>query len=156
MSSSSDIQLLLLDVDGVLTDGGLYYFEDHGFALRFHVRDGLGIRRAVDAGLVVGVISGRTSPQVRRRAEELLMEEIHLGVQEKLPILEEILARRSLDASEVCYVGDDVVDIPVLQAVGFAVAVADAHGEVRREADFVTRRAGGYGAVREVIDLILG
>ncbi len=155
-SPAREIRLLLLDVDGVLTDGGLYYFAAQGLALRFHVRDGFGLRRAVAAGLIVGVISGRDSAQVRRRVEELGLQEIHLGVRDKQAVVEEILARRNLPASAACFIGDDVVDLPAMAAVGFPVAVADAENEVRQAAQLVTRRSGGHGAVREVIDLLLG
>ncbi|MDQ7007976.1 MAG: HAD hydrolase family protein [Acidobacteriota bacterium] len=151
----SRIRLLLLDVDGVLTDGGLYYFAGQGFALRFHVRDGLGLRRAVAAGIVGGLVSGRSSPQVRRRAEELGLEEIHLGVEDKGAVVREILQRRKISSEEACFIGDDLVDLPAMALVGLPVAVADAVTEVRRAARLVTRAAGGQGAVREVIDRLL-
>ncbi|HHN74203.1 MAG TPA: 3-deoxy-D-manno-octulosonate 8-phosphate phosphatase [Acidobacteria bacterium] len=151
----SRIRLLLVDVDGVLTDGGLYYFAEQDFALRFHVRDGLGLRRAVEAGIIGGVVSGRSSPQVRRRAEELGLEEIHLAVRDKGAVVREILERREIAGEQACFIGDDVVDLPAMALVGLPVAVADAVTEVRRAARLVTRASGGQGAVREVIDLLL-
>lgn len=149
------IRLLLIDVDGVLTDGGLYYFGEEGFALRFHVRDGLGLRRAVARGLIVGLVSGRTSPQVRRRGEELGLQEIHLDVSDKAAVVREILERREIEPAAACFVGDDVVDLGAMELVGLPVSVADAVAPVKAAARLVTRAAGGQGAVREIIDLLL-
>jgi 3-deoxy-D-manno-octulosonate 8-phosphate phosphatase (KDO 8-P phosphatase) len=155
MSRAASVRLLLSDVDGVLTGGGLLYLEGGGEAKRFDVKDGLGLVRARRAGLVTGLISGRSSSLVERRAQELELEEVHLGVENKCGRLDEILSRRSLRDSEVCFVGDDLNDLEVLERVGLPAAPADAVAEVRRAALFVTRRAGGRGALREVIDLIL-
>ncbi len=158
VAQAARIRLLLMDVDGTLTDGGLYYLPDGGvmnFALRFHVRDGLGLQRARQAGLLVGIISGRSSPQVRRRAEELGLDEIHLGVADKRAALEQILAQRGLSAGETCYIGDDVVDLPAMKLAGLSIAVADAHPDVRAAASWVTTLPGGAGAVREAVDAIL-
>jgi 3-deoxy-D-manno-octulosonate 8-phosphate phosphatase (KDO 8-P phosphatase) len=148
------VTLLLLDVDGVLTDGGLYYLEGGGYAVRFDIKDGLGIARAVRDGLVVGVVSGRATPQARRRAEELGIQEIHLGVRDKASVLSEILTRRSIEPGEACFVGDDLIDLPAMELVGLPVAVADAVSEVRDAAAWVTSRPGGRGAVREVLDML--
>lgn len=148
------IRILLADVDGVLTDGGLYYF-DGGLAVRFDVRDGLGLALARQMGIVVGIISGRNVPAVRRRAEELHLDEIHLGVSEKSTCVEEILQRRGLASSDLAYIGDDLIDLPAMALAGFPVAVADAISEVRTAAAWVTTRPGGHGAVRETIDLLL-
>ena len=149
------IHMLLIDVDGVLTDGGLYYFDEEGFALRFHVRDGLGLRQAVASGLIVGLVSGRTSPQFRRRGEELGLQEIHLGVRHKAGVVREILERRKIEPAAVCFMGDDVVDLEAMEVAGLPVAVADAMPRVMAAARLVTRAAGGQGAVREIIDLLL-
>lgn len=149
------VSLILMDVDGVLTDGTITYVGAEGEARSFDVRDGAGLRLARYAGLVTGVISGRSSPAVERRASELEMEEIHLRIRDKLAVYRSILKRRKLQDSQVCYIGDDLVDIPVLARAGLPVAVADAHIEVRRRAAFVTEASGGRGAVREVVDSIL-
>jgi 3-deoxy-D-manno-octulosonate 8-phosphate phosphatase (KDO 8-P phosphatase) len=152
---AAGIEVLLLDVDGVLTDGGLYYFEDGRFAVRFDIRDGLGIARAVREGLVVGVVSGRPTPQARARAEELGIAEIHLGVRDKAEIVRDILRRRSVDPAAACFVGDDLIDLPAMRIVGLPVAVADAAPPVREAAAWVTSGSGGRGAVREVVELLL-
>ncbi|UCF67350.1 MAG: HAD hydrolase family protein [Acidobacteriota bacterium] len=149
------IELLLLDVDGVLTDGGLYYFSDDGFAVRFDIRDGLGLARAREDGLLVGLVSGRETPQVRRRARELGINEVHLGIENKAAVLGEMVARRGIALSKVCFVGDDLIDLPAMELVGLPVAVADAAAEVRAAALYVTQHRGGRGAVREIVDLIL-
>jgi len=149
------VRLLLLDVDGVLTDGGLWYLAEGPAAVRFHVRDGYGLVLARRAGLLVGLVSGRDLPQVRRRAEELGLDEIHLGVREKGPVVEEILARRGLVPEDACFVGDDLLDLPALARVGLPVAVADAAPQVREAAAWVTTLPGGHGAVREVVDRLL-
>jgi len=152
---AATIQAIFLDVDGTLTDGGIYFFEDGRQALRFHVRDGMGLVAARRAGLVVGIVSGRDVPAARRRAEDLKLDEIHLGISDKKAAVEEILARRGLAWEQVCFIGDDVMDLPPMTAAGLGVAVADAHPEVQAGADWVARRGGGRGAVREIIDLIL-
>lgn len=149
------VALLLMDVDGVLTDGRLG-LGDHGRETRFwHVRDGSGIVLARRAGLRVGFLSGRGDAGVRRRARELGVEEVHLQARDKGAVYDEIRDRLGLADREVCYVGDDLVDLPVLRRVGLPVAVADAHPEVRRRVPFVTSAPGGAGAVREVIDAVL-
>jgi YrbI family 3-deoxy-D-manno-octulosonate 8-phosphate phosphatase len=155
LARAAAVRALLTDVDGVLTDGGLIYLEGGGEAKRFDVRDGLGLVRARRAGLLTGVITGRPSTVVERRARELGMGEIHVNVADKGAVLEEILERRGLSAAEVCYVGDDLNDLEVLRRVGFPAVPADAAAEVRRVARLVTRRPGGAGAVREVVDLLL-
>lgn len=152
---AAGIEVLLLDVDGVLTDGGLYYFEDGRFAVRFDIRDGLGIARAVREGLVVGLVSGRPTPQARTRAEELGIAEIHLGVNDKAETVRDILRRRSIDPVAACFVGDDLIDLPAMRLVGLPVAVADAAPPVREAAVWVTSGSGGRGAVREVVNLLL-
>jgi 3-deoxy-D-manno-octulosonate 8-phosphate phosphatase (KDO 8-P phosphatase) len=151
------VRLLLLDVDGVLTDGGLYYFEDGRFAVRFHARDGHGLSMARRSGMLLGLVSGRLTPQARHRAEQLGFEEIHLNVPsgDKGRVVDEIMARRQLTAGQVCFVGDDTVDVAAMERVGLPVAVADAAAEVVAAAAYVTKRLGGHGAVREVVDLLL-
>jgi len=149
------VELILLDVDGVLTDGGLYYVGDGRRAVRFDVRDGLGIVRARNAGLRIGLLSSRDETAVRQRATELKIDDLLLGVADKRAAYERLLARLGLAPSAVCYMGDDLVDLPVLEAVGFPVTVPEAPQAVLERALYVTRNAGGRGAVREVIDLVL-
>jgi len=149
------VSLVLMDVDGVMTDGGILFIDGGSEGRIFDAKDGVGIWLLRRAGLLTGVISGRTSPAVRRRARELGMHEVHLKVEDKLEAYEEILRRRGLRDEDACYIGDDVVDLPVLRRAGLAVAPADAHPLARREADLVTRASGGRGAIREVADLIL-
>jgi 3-deoxy-D-manno-octulosonate 8-phosphate phosphatase (KDO 8-P phosphatase) len=149
-------ELLMLDVDGVLTDGGLYYFGEGGVSLRFSVRDGLGLKLAQRAGVVIAWISGRDEPAVRHRASDLGVEELHLGVRDKGTVVEGLLDRLAVRADRAAFVGDDLIDLPAMERVGLPIAVADAADEVRSSALYVTKRPGGHGAVREVIDLLLG
>jgi 3-deoxy-D-manno-octulosonate 8-phosphate phosphatase (KDO 8-P phosphatase) len=149
------LRLLILDVDGVLTDGRII-IDDAGLETKnFDVRDGHGIKMLLRSGIAVVLLSGRNSTVVVHRARELGIEEVHQGVWRKVERLEEILRHRALSASAVAYAGDDIVDIPVLKRVGFAVAVADACEEVKAMADYITLRRGGRGAVRELCELIL-
>ncbi len=149
------VTMVLMDVDGVLTDGRITYYGERGEAKSFHVRDGAGVRLAHMAGLRTGVISGRGGVATLRRAEELKMDEIHLRVKDKLARYESIKNRRGLEDDQICFIGDDVLDLPLLARAGMPVAVADAHPEVLRRVRLVTRTRGGRGAVREVIDQIL-
>jgi 3-deoxy-D-manno-octulosonate 8-phosphate phosphatase (KDO 8-P phosphatase) len=153
------IRVLLMDVDGVLTDGHVYLQDfPGGVALElkaFHSQDGAGLKLARMAGLRTGVISGRRSTAMRRRAQENGIEFIYQGRDEKIPAYEEILERAQAVDAEVAYVGDDLPDLSVLRRVGLAVAVANAVPEVKSSAHLVTRRPGGSAAVREVIEFIL-
>jgi len=149
------IALLLTDVDGVLTDGRIYLTPGGGELKGFDTRDGAGLRLAQRCGIATGIISGREGAAVRRRAAELQMDEVHLRARNKLAVYEEILQRRGLSDEQVCYIGDDLLDLPILGRAGLPVVVADAHEELTRRAPFVTRAPGGHGAVREVIDAIL-
>jgi 3-deoxy-D-manno-octulosonate 8-phosphate phosphatase (KDO 8-P phosphatase) len=147
--------LLVLDVDGVLTDGRLY-FGPRGEALKaFNVRDGFGLVQLKRAGVEVAVISGRRSGAVSARCRELGVRHVHQGVSDKLAVLKRLCARLQLAPRDCACVGDDLPDIPLMRAVALGFAVADAHPQVRRAADVVTRRAGGRGAVREVCDRLL-
>lgn len=150
------VRLLLLDVDGVLTDGRLYFGRDGAAHKAFHVRDGLGIALLHRAGIETGIISGRDDAYVRERADELGMTIIRIGEPSKGHVLEEVLRERHLPREVVAYVGDDVNDVPALTRVGIPIAVADAHPDVFPCVRFVTRARGGRGAVREVADAILG
>jgi 3-deoxy-D-manno-octulosonate 8-phosphate phosphatase (KDO 8-P phosphatase) len=149
------INLLVLDVDGVLTDGRIVYGPRGTEIKRFHVRDGQGVQYWLRAGHAAAILSGRTSPITVRRAKEMGIEAVYEGAKFKLPALEKILADFKAKAECVCCIGDDLPDLPVLARVGFAVAVADAADEVKRVAHYVTKHRGGRGAVREVIELIL-
>jgi 3-deoxy-D-manno-octulosonate 8-phosphate phosphatase (KDO 8-P phosphatase) len=149
------IRLLVLDVDGVLTDGRLY-FGPRGEALKvFDVRDGYGLTALRSAGVEVAVISGRRSAAVSARCRELGVRHVHQGVADKLAVFGRLCARLQLAPAACAFVGDDLPDLPLMNAVALPCAVADAHPAVRRAAAVVTRRGGGRGAVREVCDLLL-
>jgi 3-deoxy-D-manno-octulosonate 8-phosphate phosphatase (KDO 8-P phosphatase) len=149
------IELLALDVDGVLTDGGIAYSGEGVEWKQFHVRDGSGIKLWQQAGKQVAVISGRTSPVVAVRAAELGVAPVIQGAADKLAAFRQVLTDAGLTAEQACFIGDDVPDLPVLAHCGLAVAVADACAETRAAAHYVTRTPGGRGAVREAIELIL-
>ncbi len=149
------IKLLLLDVDGVLTDGRLYYTSRGEEIKVFNVRDGLGIKLAQRAGIRVGVISGRKSKALINRLRELKVDEVHLGYNQKLPILEDMMKRLSISFEEIAFLGDDYVDLPVLRRVGFPMAVLDAPEEIKKHALYITKSRGGHGAVRDAIEFIL-
>lgn len=149
------LKLLLLDVDGVLTDGKIT-IDDNGIESKsFNVRDGHGIKLLQRGGVKVGIITGRRSEVVKFRAAELGITILHQGIKNKIEAYEEILAQEGFQDSEVAYVGDDVVDLPVMRKVGFSVAVADASEDLFSYADYVSKHNGGSGAVREVVELIL-
>ncbi|MCI0460265.1 MAG: HAD hydrolase family protein [Gemmataceae bacterium] len=149
------IDLLILDVDGVLTAGDISY-GDVGLELKaFHVRDGSGLKIWRFVGRRAAIISGRNSSMVERRAQELGIDLVIQGATDKLPALQQLLAQTALRPSQVGFIGDDLPDLPILGQVGLAVAVADACPEVLAQAHYVTQAAGGRGAVRETIELIL-
>ncbi len=149
------IELLIVDVDGVLTDGGIVYGTGGLEVKRFHVRDGFGLRSWQRLGKRAGLITGRSSPLVELRAREVGIELVCQGAVDKWPEYRRLLDATGLSAEAVCYVGDDLPDLPPLRSSGLAVAVADACPEVRAEAHYITRTPGGCGAVREVIELVL-
>ena len=149
------IRLLVLDVDGVLTDGRLRYGPDGEREKVFHVRDGYGIRALAAAGVTIAVISGRNSAAVAQRCAELGIRELQQGVDDKARALATLLARLDIAARECACVGDDMPDVPMFKSAGLAIAVADAHAEARRAAHRRTRLGGGAGAVREVCDWLL-
>ncbi len=149
------IKLLLLDVDGVMTDGRII-LDNQGNELKaFHVRDGHGIKLAQKAGIIVGIITGRSSEVVNVRARELGITEVHQGAHEKETTYETIISKYGIKDDEAAFIGDDIVDVPVLQRVGLAATVADADPSVKPHVHMVTKAAGGRGAVREVISIIL-
>jgi YrbI family 3-deoxy-D-manno-octulosonate 8-phosphate phosphatase len=149
------LRLLVLDVDGVLTDGGIVYSDAGAEIKRFHVRDGSGIKYWCRAGHRCAFLSGRASPVVERRAAELGVGTVRLGAKVKLPVFREILEALQVTAEETIYVGDDLPDLPPMREAGLAVAVAGAVAEVRDAADAATEHSGGDGAVREVVEAVL-
>lgn len=155
LEKAAKIKLLLLDVDGVMTDGSIILDSHQGEAKRFHVRDGHGVKLLKRAGVEVGIISGRDSPVVTRRAKELGIEIVEQGSLIKLEAYQRIRGQTGLKDDEIAYLGDDVIDIPLLRKVGLAAAVADALEEVKKEAHYTTCLSGGKGAVRELAELIL-
>jgi 3-deoxy-D-manno-octulosonate 8-phosphate phosphatase (KDO 8-P phosphatase) len=152
---ASRIKLLLMDCDGVLTDGRLWLMENGEEQKSFNVRDGMGLDLLRRAGLRSGVISGRVSGALERRSQELKIDFLRQGTSDKIRAFSEILLEARVDTGEVAFIGDDINDIPLMQQSELAVAVADAADEARKVAHFVTRAKGGDGAVREVIEIIL-
>jgi 3-deoxy-D-manno-octulosonate 8-phosphate phosphatase (KDO 8-P phosphatase) len=158
-AQAARVKLLLMDVDGVLTNGKLYnvpgpegnMIETKGF----DSQDGIGLQWLHWKGIKTGVISGRLSPATAERARQCKMAYVYQGHIEKIPILNEILADAKLDPAEVAYIGDDLTDVVIMHRVGLAIATANARAEVKREAHYVTQARGGEGAVREVVELIL-
>jgi len=150
-----EIRYLLLDVDGVLTNGMLYVNHYGVEMLGFSVHDGHGIKQLQQVGIGVGFLSGRTSAATAHRAKELAVEEVHFSVLDKLPVYEQIRASHGLTDAQICYVGDDLLDLPVIKRVGLSVAPANAIAEVKSAADWVTFTRGGEGVVREVTDFLL-
>jgi 3-deoxy-D-manno-octulosonate 8-phosphate phosphatase (KDO 8-P phosphatase) len=149
------IELLVLDVDGVLTDGSVIYADDGAELKRFHVRDGSGLKLWRLAGKRAAIVSGRESVAVERRAAELGVSPVVQGRDDKLAAFAEVLAATGLRAEQACAIGDDLPDVPVLRRCGLAVAVADACAQAREAAAFVTAAPGGRGAVREAIEWLL-
>ena len=153
--AAASVKLLVLDVDGVLTDGRLYFSKEGEVLKAFNIQDGLGIKLLQSAGVLVGIITGRTSIATQNRAEELAINFIVQGRADKLPALEEKRLQYGLELSEIGFLGDDLPDIKCIQHVGLGICVADAHSALAQIADWQTEKSGGSGAVREVADLIL-
>ena len=152
---AAKIKLILLDVDGVLTDGGII-IDDRGVeSKRFDVRDGQGITLLIHSGIKVGLLTGRYSEIVRRRAKELGVTIVHQGVRDKAEIYERIRRKIGLKDEQVAYIGDDILDLPVLRRAGLAITVRDGWPGLRIEVDYITETKGGMGAVREVSELLL-
>ncbi len=149
------IELILSDVDGVLTDGGIIYDNEGIETKKFHVRDGLGIRLWQRAGHRFGIITARNSHIVKVRSTELGIDLVRQGSSEKLTTANEVISQLGLTPQQVCYIGDDLTDRPVIRMAGLGATVADASEEVLEEADLVTKLPGGHGAVRELIERIL-
>ncbi len=151
-----DIRLVAFDVDGVFTDGRFYLADDGTETKAFHTQDGYGVRRLLMSGVEVAVISGRKSGAVERRMTELHVPHVVLGCKDKVAAMDELAAKLGLDVSACAYVGDDLPDLPLLEHVGFSIAVANAVPALQERCDYVTSKPGGFGAVREVCDLVIG
>jgi 3-deoxy-D-manno-octulosonate 8-phosphate phosphatase (KDO 8-P phosphatase) len=155
LARAAPIQLLLLDVDGVLTDGSILYSHDGTESKSFNTQDGLGLRLLLEAGVETGVITARTSEAVTRRAQDLKMRYVFQGASNKLTVYKEIVSQSGLKPFEIAYMGDDWLDLVLLVRVGFAAVPANGVMEVQQVAHYVSRKAGGHGAVREVCDFLL-
>jgi 3-deoxy-D-manno-octulosonate 8-phosphate phosphatase (KDO 8-P phosphatase) len=154
-AKASQIELILLDVDGVLTDGGVILHTDGSESKFFHIRDGAGIVWAQKAGIVIGLLSARSSGATAHRAAQLAVRIVEQGIRNKLKTYERLVREADLADVNVAYMGDDLLDLPVLARVGLSAAPADAAAEVRERVDLVTTLGGGRGAVRELIEVIL-
>jgi 3-deoxy-D-manno-octulosonate 8-phosphate phosphatase (KDO 8-P phosphatase) len=151
----AELRLVAFDIDGVFTDGRFYLSDDGIESKAFNTQDGFGIRRLINAGFEVAVISGRQSAATAKRMAELGVKNVILGTGDKSAAFDEMISSLGVEASECAYVGDDIPDLSLLEKVGYSIAVANAVEEVRDFCDYTTKAAGGYGAVREVCDLIL-
>jgi 3-deoxy-D-manno-octulosonate 8-phosphate phosphatase (KDO 8-P phosphatase) len=150
-----DIQLLLLDVDGVLTDGSIIYSDEDSETKVFNVKDGFGLKLVMSAGIKVGLVTGRTSKALHHRCRDLGIRYIYDGVQQKAQLLDKIVLETGVGADNTAFIGDDLPDIPLMRRIGLSIAVADAHEMVRDYSDWITSAPGGRGAVREVCDALL-
>ncbi|MBS9779513.1 MAG: HAD hydrolase family protein [Moraxellaceae bacterium] len=155
LDKATKIKLLALDVDGILSDGKIIYDANGIETKAFYVQDGVGIKALQNNAIQVAIITGRTSPMVAKRAEELGIKHIIQGRDDKGIALQELADSLNLQLAECAYMGDDLPDIKALQIAGLAVTVPNAHNEVKQRADFITKKSGGNGAVREVCDMIL-
>ncbi len=152
---ATNLELLLLDVDGVLTDGGIILYGENGEAKQFNSQDGMGISLVRAAGIKVGIITSRTSIVVSRRAKELNLDELMQGVPNKAEALEILLEKYSTTSEKIAYVGDDIQDLPILNSVGMPISVANAVPAVKESSIFVSNTEGGHGAVREIAEWLL-
>ena len=155
LEKARQIKLVIFDVDGVLTDGSLFLGDDGQEYKAFHSKDGHGMRMLQQSGVEIGILTGRQSNVVKLRMRDLGIDRVLQGHREKLPAFETLRAECGLEPGQIAYVGDDVVDLPVMTRVGLAVAVGDAHHLVKRHAHWVTANPGGRGAAREVCELIM-
>lgn len=150
----SQVKLLALDVDGVLTDGGLYYTETGEELKKFNVKDGLGLKRLMEKGIEVAILSSASSKATLHRAERLGIRYVFIGIEDKLTQLKVLCQELEIELSQVAFMGDDLVDLPVMQAVGCPITVADAMPQNQDVAIYITQRRGGEGAVREVCEIV--
>ena len=148
------IKLLILDVDGVMTDGRIFWLDGHGWTRHFHTKDGYGLKVLMKCGIDVAIISGGDSADVRQRMEFLKIKHVFLGDEDKLKALDKIVEATGLALDEMAFMGDDLFDIPVIEKVGFSATVPHAVEAVKRRANYITETLGGWGAVREVADAI--
>ena len=155
LARAAKTELVIFDVDGVLTDGRLYVTDAGQEIKAFHSRDGHGMKMLQSSGVKIGIITGRTSNIVTHRMNELGIEHVFQGQKDKLPAFDQLISELSLTPEQVAYVGDDVVDLPVMRRVGFAVAVQDAHVMVKKHAHWQTPNCGGRGAARDVCELLM-
>ncbi|MGV8919150.1 MAG: KdsC family phosphatase [Pseudomonas sp.] len=155
LQRGKDIKLAVFDVDGVLTDGRLYFLEDGSEFKSFNTLDGQGIKMLINSGVITAIISGRKSSVVERRAKNLGIQYLYQGREDKLVVLDELLAKLNLSYEQVAYLGDDLPDLPVIRCVGLGMAVANAASFVRQHAHGITQARGGEGAAREFCELIL-
>ncbi len=149
------IKMVLIDVDGVMTDGGLYYTAEGNEMKRFHAHDGYGVVRAREHGLKIGIISGRSTPIVTARAKVLKIDDVYQDRMDKVAAMREVQERYGFRDDEFAFIGDDLFDLPLLRIVGLSAAPCNALPRVRRAVHYVTKQSGGNGAVREVLDVIL-
>ena len=154
-AKASKIQLLICDIDGVFSDGRIYLGNDGEELKAFHTKDGFGIKSLINSGIQVAVITGRNSKIVENRMKSLTVQHIYQGQEDKIVAFNTLKEALSLNNDEIAYIGDDSPDLPVMELVGFAVATNDAHPLVKRIADYKTTMSGGFGAVRELTDLIM-
>ena len=150
-----DIRMVAFDVDGVFTDGRFYLSNDGSETKAFHTQDGFGIRKLLDNGIAVAVISGRNSKAVELRMAELGVVHVVLGCKDKVSAFNDIVASLGISVSQTVYTGDDIPDLPLLQHAGFSIAVANAVAEIRAQCDLTTKAPGGFGAVREICELVI-
>jgi len=155
MTEFADIRLLVMDVDGVMTDGKITYTSDGQELKSFNIKDGLGIKRAQASGIETAIITGRTSPMVERRARELGIAHLVQGRDDKLAALSDLVGQMNLSLDQVAYIGDDLPDLTAIESVRLGACPADAATEVKSKANWVSTRAGGNGCVRELCDLLV-
>lgn len=150
-----NLKLIIMDVDGVLTDGGMYCFEDGSIAEKFNTRDGMGVELWRNAGFKTMLVSGKDLNLIKNRAKRMGIDYILLGKRDKYIAVKEVLGKEGIKLEESAYIGDDINDLPLLRKVGFSASVADGIEDVKKEVDYITKRRGGEGAVREFIDYLL-
>lgn len=154
-TKAQQIKLVILDVDGVLTTGAIYYGHQHDHLRAFHVHDGLGIKLLQKAGIPVAIISAKLSESVKKRLQDLQVDHVYLGYEDKRPAYQELKTKLSLDDGEIAYMGDDLPDLPQLKRVGFSATVPEAPLIILQTVDYITKKSAGLGAVREVCEFIL-
>jgi 3-deoxy-D-manno-octulosonate 8-phosphate phosphatase (KDO 8-P phosphatase) len=155
IQKAQKIKLVLLDVDGVMTNGQILLMPNGDEVKIFSILDGFGIVAAMKAGIRIGIISGRASPSIQLRCQELKIDDLFMDIEEKFPVLQQVAAKYQIPFEAIAYIGDDVPDLPVLEKVGLSAAPLNAHSQVRRRVDLVLKTRGGEGAVREFLDFLL-